>query len=105
MAFQFSDDNFKEEALESSIPVVVDFYAEWCGPCKMMAPIIDDLAEVYEGKVKIGKLNTDENRETASKYNVMSIPTILFIKDGEVVDTSVGALPKPVLEDKIKDLL
>ncbi len=105
MAFKFQDGNFQTEALESSIPVVVDFYADWCGPCKMMSPVIDELAAEYEGKVKIGKLNTDENRAIASKYNVMSIPTIILIKDGQVVDTVVGALPKTALEQKIKAML
>nr|WP_307992702.1 thioredoxin [uncultured Niameybacter sp.] len=104
MSFKFTDANFQQEALESNIPVIVDFYADWCGPCKMMAPIIDELATQYEGKVKIGKVNTDENRAVASKYNIMSIPTILFIKDGQVVDTTVGALPKQVLEQKISQL-
>lgn len=104
MSFKFTDANFQEEALESNIPVIVDFYADWCGPCKMMAPIIDQLAIEYEGKVKIGKVNTDENRAIASKYNIMSIPTIIFIKDGEVVETTVGALPKQVLEQKIATL-
>ncbi|QEH68139.1 thioredoxin [Cellulosilyticum sp. ST5] len=105
MAYKFTDDNFKTDALESSIPVVVDFYADWCGPCKMMAPVIDELAGDYEGKVRIGKVNTDENRGTASKYNIMSIPTILFIKNGEVVDQVVGAVPKTVLEQKINSML
>ncbi|MEG0847846.1 MAG: thioredoxin [Niameybacter sp.] len=104
MAFQFTDANFQQEALKSNIPVIIDFYADWCGPCKMMAPIIDELATQYEGKVKIGKVNTDENRAIASKYNIMSIPTILFIKNGEVVDTTVGALPKQVIEQKINQL-
>ena len=105
MAFKFEDGNFQTEALESSIPVVVDFYADWCGPCKMMSPVIDELAAEYEGKVKIGKINTDENRAIASKYNVMSIPTIILIKDGQVVDTVVGALPKTVLQQKIEAML
>ena len=105
MAFKFTDANFEEEALQSNIPVVVDFYADWCGPCKMMSPIIDELSEAYEGRVKIGKVNTDESRAVAAKYNVMSIPTIIFIKDGELVDTSVGALPKAILEEKIANLL
>ncbi|MGL5675754.1 MAG: thioredoxin [Cellulosilyticaceae bacterium] len=105
MAFQFTDANFAEEALQSNIPVVVDFYADWCGPCKMMSPIIDELSVQYEGKAKIGKVNTDENRGIASKYNIMSIPTILVIKGGEVVDTIVGALPKAVLEEKINKAL
>ena len=105
MAFKFTDNNFDEEALKSSIPVVVDFYADWCGPCKMMSPVVDELAVDYEGKVKIGKVNTDENRGGASKYSVMSIPTILFIKDGQVVDQVVGAVPKTVLEQKINSML
>lgn len=105
MAFKFTDANFQEEAIDSSIPVVVDFYADWCGPCKMMSPIIDELAAQYEGKVKIGKVNTDENRAVASKYNVMSIPTIIFIKDGKVVETSVGALPKAILDQKINTMI
>ena len=104
MSFKFTDENFQQEALESNIPVIVDFYADWCGPCKMMAPIIDELATQYEGKIKIGKVNTDESRAVASKYNIMSIPTILFIKDGQVVETTVGALPKQVLEQKISQL-
>lgn len=105
MAFKFTDANFDQEALQSDVPVVVDFYADWCGPCKMMSPIVDELSTAYEGKAKIGKVNTDENRAVASKYNIMSIPTILFIKNGEVVDTVVGALPKAVLEDKINKML
>lgn len=105
MAFKFTDNNFEEEALKSSVPVVVDFYADWCGPCKMMSPVIDELAGDYEGKVKIGKVNTDENRAVASKYNVMSIPTIILIKDGQVVDQVVGAVPKTVLEQKINNML
>lgn len=105
MAFKFTDSNFEEEALKSSVPVVVDFYADWCGPCKMMSPVIDELAGDYEGKVKIGKVNTDENRAVAAKYNVMSIPTIILIKDGQVVDQVVGAVPKTVLEQKINNML
>lgn len=105
MALKFTDENFEEEVLKSDIPVIVDFYADWCGPCKMMSPVIDELAKDYEGKAKIGKVNTDENRETASKYSVMSIPTIVFIKDGEVADQVVGAVPKTVLEQKLENLL
>ncbi len=105
MAFKFTDANFEEEALQSDIPVVVDFYADWCGPCKMMSPIIDELSGAYEGKVKIGKVNTDENRAVASKYSIMSIPTILLIKNGEVVEKVVGALPKDMLEEKITKMV
>lgn len=105
MAFKFTDSNFNQEALKSDIPVMVDFYADWCGPCKMIAPVIDELATEYEGKIKIGKLDTDANRAISSEFNVMSIPTIVFIKDGKVVDTAVGVLPKATLEEKLNALL
>ncbi|HHX62766.1 MAG TPA: thioredoxin [Epulopiscium sp.] len=105
MAFKFTDGNFKEEALQSNIPVMVDFYADWCGPCKMIAPVIEELATEYEGKIKIGKLDTDANRATSTEFNVMSIPTIVFIKDGKIVDTAVGVLPKATLEAKLNALL
>jgi thioredoxin 1 len=101
MAIQFTDANFQKEALESDIPVLVDFYADWCGPCKMMAPVVAELADEYAGKVKIGKLNVDEQSETASKYRVMSIPTMMIFKNGTAVDTVVGAVPKKVLQDKL----
>lgn len=102
MEIKFTDTNFEQEALKADTLVMVDFYADWCGPCKMMAPIVEKLAEEYTGRVKIGKLNVDENQDTAGTYRVMSIPTILFIKDGQVVDTVVGAVSKENLEDKIK---
>ncbi len=105
MAYKFTDNNFKQEAVDSQIPVVIDFYADWCGPCKMMSPVIDELAADYEGKVKIGKVNTDENRSVATQYNIMSIPTILLMKNGEIVDTVVGAIPKTVLQEKIDRML
>lgn len=103
MEFKFTDENFNQEALSANELVVVDFYADWCGPCKMMAPVIEELAEQYSGTVKIGKLNVDENPDTARKYRVMSIPTILFLKNGELVDTVVGAVSKSQLEGKITD--
>ena len=90
MAFHFTDENFKTEALSSNIPVLVDFFADWCGPCKMLAPIVEALSTEYEGKIKIGKLNVDEAPETAQAYGIMSIPTLLFIKNGEVVNKIVG---------------
>lgn len=105
MAKHLTDGNFETEALQSDVPVLVDFYADWCGPCKMMSPVIDQLAEEYEGKAKICKLNVDENGVTAQKYRVMSIPTILIFKDGEVVDSVVGAVPKQNLEAKLEALI
>jgi thioredoxin 1 len=101
MALKFTDENFQTEVLNSDQLVLVDFYADWCGPCKMMAPIIDELAGEYEGNVKIGKLNVDESPSTSSKYRVMSIPTLLFVKNGEVVDNVVGAVSKAQVVAKI----
>lgn len=102
MAFQFTDANFQKEALESDIPVLVDFYADWCGPCKMIAPIVAELADEYAGVIKIGKLNVDEQPETAQKYRVMSIPTLIIFKNGEAVDTTVGLVTKKALQDKLE---
>ncbi|NLK04346.1 MAG: thioredoxin [Clostridiales bacterium] len=104
MSFQFTDMNFKKEALEADMPVLVDFYADWCGPCKMMAPVIDELAKEYEGKVKIGKLNVDDNPETARQYRVMTIPTLIIYKNGELVDTVVGVVAKNALKEKLDAL-
>ncbi|TCK86762.1 thioredoxin [Natranaerovirga hydrolytica] len=101
MSLAFTDSNFENEVLNSDVPVLVDFYADWCGPCKMMSPVIDELAQDFEGKAKVGKLNVDQNGTIAQKYKVMSIPTLLLIKNGEVVDTMVGAIPKQQLEEKI----
>ena len=96
--------NFENEVLHSDKPVLLDFYADWCGPCKMMSPVVEKLADTYAGRVKIGKLNTDEAQSLAAKYGVMSIPNIVFFKNGEVVDRQVGAVPQSVLEEKIKNL-
>ncbi len=101
MAFEFTDTNFKDEVLEKKGVAVVDFWAEWCGPCRMITPIIEELSGEYEGKAVIGKLNVDHNPEVAMKYGVRSIPTILIIKDGEVVEKQVGATSKAALEEKI----
>ncbi len=104
-AMEFTSQNFEEQVLKSDMPVLVDFYATWCGPCKMLSPIVDQLAEEYDGKVKVGKLNTDENRDIAEKYNILSIPTILCMKNGEIVDTIMGAVPKKKLEEKLAELV
>ena len=103
--FIFSDDNFEAEALKSEIPVLIDFWAAWCGPCKMIAPIVEDLAEEFDGKLKVGKLDVDANQQTAIKYGVRSIPTVLLLKDGEVKETIIGAVPKQAFLDRIKSLV
>jgi thioredoxin 1 len=103
--FIFSDDNFDAEALKSEIPVLVDFWAAWCGPCKMIAPIVEELAEEFDCKVKVGKLDVDANQQTAIKYGVRSIPTVLILKDGEVKETIIGAVPKQAFLDKISSLV
>jgi thioredoxin 1 len=102
--FTFTDDNFEAEAINSDLPVLIDFWAAWCGPCKMIAPIVEELAVSYDGKIKVGKLDVDENQQTAIKYGVRSIPTVLLLKNGEVKDTIIGAVPKSVFEEKIKAL-
>lgn len=104
MAFHFTDENFNTEALASELPVLVDFYADWCGPCKMLAPIVEALTPEYEGKVKIGKLNVDNAPNTAQNYGIMSIPTLLFIKNGEVVNKIVGLVSKAELEEALNNL-
>ena len=92
-----SDETFKKEVLESSIPVLVDYWAEWCGPCKMIAPILEMLTSEYDGKIKIAKLNIDENPQTPTKYGIRGIPTLMIFKDGNVESTKVGALSKSQL--------
>lgn len=104
MAKEFTDANF-DELLSSNKVVVADFWAAWCGPCKAMGPSIDELATEYEGKALIGKVDVEENNDLAEKYAIRSVPTIIFFKDGEMVDKQVGAVPKVVLESKIKNLL
>ena len=104
MAKEINDANYKE-LLESGMPVVIDFWAPWCGPCRMVGPVISELASQYDGKVVIGKCNVDDEEDIAAELGVRSIPTILFYKNGEVVDKFVGAAPKAVLEEKIKALL
>jgi thioredoxin 1 len=102
MAKEFTDANFKEQVLDSDQLTVIDFWAEWCGPCRMVGPIIEELAKEYDGKVNIGKVNVDHNAMISQQYGIRNIPTILFIKNGEVVDKQVGAVPKSALEQKVK---
>ncbi len=101
MAIELTDSNFEELALKSDKPVMVDFWAEWCGPCRMVGPVVEELANEYGDKAVIGKVNVDNNPQTAMKYGIRSIPTILFLKNGEVVDRSVGAVPKNMLAGKL----
>jgi thioredoxin 1 len=101
MALAFSDSNFQEEVINSEVPVLVDFWAEWCGPCRMIAPIIEELSNDYQGKAKIGKLNVDENPGIAGQFGIRGIPTILVFKGGQVVDKLVGALPKNQIAAKV----
>jgi thioredoxin 1 len=104
MALQLTDGNIKE-IINSGQPVVIDFWAEWCGPCRMVGPIVEELAKEYEGKVVIGKMDVDENVDTPQEFGIRNIPTILFFKDGKVVDKQIGATQKAVLAAKIEALL
>ncbi|MDZ4752759.1 MAG: thioredoxin [Flavobacteriales bacterium] len=105
MAIEITDANFADVALNSDKPVMIDFWAEWCGPCRMVAPIVEELSSEYLGKAVIGKVNVDNNPDISAKYGIRNIPTILFLKNGEVVDKSVGAVPKNVLTEKMEALL
>ncbi len=105
MEYKFTEQNFEEEVIKSDIPVLVDFYADWCGPCKMMMPIVEKLAETYDGKIKVGKVNSDEEGNLAGKYNIMSIPSFLIFKNGEVVDSALGAMSMEALAKKLDAVL
>ena len=105
MALELTDANFAENVLKSDKPVIVDFWAVWCGPCRMVGPVVEELANDYAGKAVIGKLDVDNNPEIAQKYGIRNIPTILFMKNGEVVDKQVGAASKDVLEGKLKAIM
>ncbi len=100
-----TDDNFETEVIKSDKPVLIDFWAVWCGPCKMIAPIVEELAAEYDGKVKIGKLDVDENQQTSIKFGVRSIPTLLLFKDGKVQNTIIGAVPKAQIVQKLNSVL
>ena len=100
-----TDDSFEADVLQSDKPVLVDFWAEWCGPCRMVGPVVEKIAGDYEGKAVVGKVDVDSNQEISMKFGVRSIPTIVFLKNGEVVDKSVGAVPENVLTEKLEKLM
>jgi thioredoxin len=100
-----TDDNFENEVIKSDKPVLIDFWAVWCGPCKIIAPVVEELATEYEGKIKVGKLDVDENQQSSIKYGVRSIPTLLIFKDGKVKDTIIGAVPKSQIVQKLNSAL
>jgi thioredoxin 1 len=102
---ELNENNFEDEVRKSDIPVMIDFWAAWCGPCRMIAPFVEEASNVYDGKLKVGKLDVDSNQKIASEYAVMSIPAVMFFKGGELVDQLIGAVPKKMLFDKIDRVL
>ena len=105
MEYKFTKDNFENEVMNSDMPVLVDFYADWCGPCKMMSPVVNKIAEKYAGKAKVGKVNVDQQQEIARQFGIMSIPSFVFIKDGKKVDQAMGAMPVSALEARLEQIL
>ncbi len=105
MEYRFTKENFNDEVINSNVPVMIDFYADWCGPCKMMMPIVEKMADKYDGKVKIGKVNVDNESDLAEQFGVMSIPSFFFFKNGKVVMQSVGGMREADLVAKIESLL
>jgi thioredoxin 1 len=102
---QVTDDTFEKEILKSEIPAVVDFWAEWCGPCKMVGPVVEELAKEYEGKIKVASMDVDGNRKTPGAYGIRNIPTLIFFKNGQVEQTVIGAHPKSVLDEHVRKML
>lgn len=102
MAIELTDSNFEQSVLKSDKPVLVDFWAEWCGPCRMVGPVVEELSKEYDGKAVIGKVNVDTNPNISAQFGIRNIPTLLFFKNGQIVDKQVGAVPKSVLEGKLK---
>ncbi len=103
-ALEITDSNFNEEVLNADLPVLVDFWAEWCGPCKMVSPIVEELSEEYTGKIKVTKLDVDSNPQTAASFGIRGIPTLLMFKDGAAVDQIVGAVPKTTLKERLDQI-
>ncbi|MBA7494098.1 Thioredoxin 1 [subsurface metagenome] len=105
LEIEVNEKNFQQEVLESSIPVLVDFWAPWCMPCRMVSPIVEELAENNEGKLKVCKLNTEENQYIAAQYGIQGIPTLIIFKDGQEADRIVGVAPKPIIQEKLNSIL
>ncbi len=102
---EFSDANFEDEVINSDIPVLVDFWAPWCGPCRIIAPVVEEISESHDGKIKVGKLNVDDNQQTSMKYGIRSIPTLLVFKNGKILEQIIGAVPKIEIERAVNSAI